>query len=644
MIHRRITFGLQSVALVLVLAGAVSGCAGISVQPGQHLGLLAAWKASTSNADEVSPRTLQTLRRWDLDTLYYQSPTDAAVRLHVVAVQDSQPDLLFALAEINYLLGRRYEKNTGSEACIYYYLCAGYAYHYLFDNHPECRREAGAPDGVNPFDPRFRLACDLYNTALAKCIRVAQRSGRLDPSQQLKIDTTGGKGFLLSVKHHGFAWTPEEFGPLLFSSDYAVVGLANHYRSYGLGVPLIGTRVATSKSGQGMYPQNVSFPVTAFFRFEGTLADLGACQSGALELYNPLTIQTLAVRDRAVPLESDLTTPLAYFLAHSDLADIWYTGFLHGDDIRKQSGIYLVEPYQPGKIPVVLVHGLLSSPLTWAPMFNDLRADPVLRERFQFWFYLYPTGDPYFSTAANLRHSLLQMRQQLDPEHRDAALDHMVFVGHSMGGLVSKLMTVDSSNDFWSLVSPVPFANLKGPPSALNELEQIFFFAQQPYVERVIFIGTPHHGSKLSPTPVARFIERYVNVPREVMAAVKDIVQENPQAKINLSPDHLPSSVDLLAPGASGLELLAYKPRPPAVHFHSIIGDAPSSSTLLKVGHFLGEDAQRSDGIVPYSSAHLDGVDSELVVAADHTHVHQHPLSVLEVRRILLQHLQDTHP
>src|SRR2546430_14931090 len=90
---------------------------------------------------------------------------------------------------------------------------------------------------------------------------------------------------------------------------------------------------------------------------------------------------------------------------------------------------YMYEPYQPGKIPVVMIHGLLSSPLTWAPMFNDLRADPSLPDRFQFWFYFYPTGTPYLATAADLRQELARLRTEPDPPGKDPALDQMWCAG-----------------------------------------------------------------------------------------------------------------------------------------------------------------------------------------------------------------------
>src|SRR5262249_43732894 len=159
---------------------------------------------------------------------------------------------------------------------------------------------------ASPFDPRFRLACDLYNGGLAKCLRAAQRAGQLDPRQQLQLPAAGGKGCTLSVVHARVAWRPADVGTLLFADDYEVVGLRNQYRGYGLGVPLIGVRdPAAPAPSHAFYPREVAFPVTAFFRFEGTLADLGARRAGRLELFNPLAAQTVRVRGRAVPLQTD---------------------------------------------------------------------------------------------------------------------------------------------------------------------------------------------------------------------------------------------------------------------------------------------------------------------------------------------------
>ncbi|HEY7153174.1 MAG TPA: hypothetical protein VH575_04360 [Gemmataceae bacterium] len=650
-----------------LLLAALPGCASIRVDHTHRPALLAAWRASAVLRDEVSPRTLQTLRQYDLAKWYADSPDETAAKLHALVLRDPQPELLFALAEINYVRGRKAEKHDCGHATACYYLCAGYAYHYLFDEPPKPAPDmeanlsiVGYSSGPRPvhhvprspiFDPRFRLACDLYNAGLAKCISAAQRIGHLDPRQELRLPTLDGNGFTLSVVHNGFTWKPEEFGKLLIAADYQVVGVANQHRSYGLGVPLIATRAATpdkEDAARTFYPRQASFAATAFFRFNGTLADLGAQRSGRLELYNPLTIQAVEAAGQVVPLETDLTTPLAYFLANSNLGEITdIVGFVRGDRsdrIRGQTGIRMLAPYQRGKIPVVLVHGLLSSPLTWAPVMNDLQADPTLRERYQFWYYYYPTGAPYLSTAAELRRQLAQLRQEVDPAHEDAALDNMVFVGHSMGGLISRLMTIDSGNEFWDLVSPKePFDKIKLPDDAREELQRTFFFQRESCVTRCIFIGTPHHGSKLSPSPLGRLAVHLVQMPSDLMTARTDLAKDNPDLAKALQKHALPTSVDLLSPDSLALKLMSSQPRPPRVHYHSIVGWVTTATS--NVERWLASDSNDpGDGVVPWKSAHLDVpriAESEVRVPADHFHVHHHPLAIQEVRRILMEHYQE---
>ncbi|MHB1425868.1 MAG: esterase/lipase family protein [Gemmataceae bacterium] len=654
--------------LVVPLALLVAGCASIRVDHTPRPALLDAWRSSAVLRDELSPRTLQTLRQWNLAKVYEKAPDEAIAKLRDEVVREPRPELVFALAEMNYVRGRKAEKHDCARATAYFYLCAGYAYHYLFDEPPR-----PAPDmetslktsGQSPpppphavprssiFDPRFRLACELYNAGLAKLIAAAQRVGNLDPRQELRMPTPGGEDFTLSVRHAGFTcWKPEEFGKLLVCSDFSVVGLANQHRTYGLGVPLIATRAPTplpppppaqgeQDASRTFYPQEASFAATAFFRFEGTLADLAAQRCGRLELYNPLTIQVIEVAGNTVPLETDLTTPLAYFLDHSNLTDFTeYVGFFRGDRIRAQTGIRMLAPYQPGKIPVVLVHGLLSSPLTWAPVVNDLQADPTVREHYQFWYYYYPTAAPYLSTAAELRRELDQLRNEVDPRHQDAALDDMVFAGHSMGGLISNLMTIDSGDDFWKLVSDEPFEGLNLPPSARTELQQTFFFRRETCVKRVIFFATPHRGSKLSPSPLGRLAKHLAEMPSELKTINADLVKHNPDLAKVLRERALPNSVDLLAPESRALVLMSNRPRPEEVHYHTIYGDISTATTNIE-RWLAGESGDHGDGVVPYQSVHFDNADSELLVRADHFHVHHHPLAIQEVRRILMEHYQE---
>lgn len=161
------------------------------------------------------------------------------------------------------------------------------------------------------------------------------------------------------------------------------------------------------------------------------------------------------------------------------------------------AGLALARPYSRGKIPVILIHGLGSSPKSWAPMIEALEADPSLRERYQFWTFDYATCAPILYSAHLLRQDLRAARGRLDPDRTDSAFDHMILIGHSMGGLLAKMMAQDSRSYLWELRSPQPFEKLVGPPEDRDLLRQVVFFKSQPEVRRLIFIATPHRGSRL---------------------------------------------------------------------------------------------------------------------------------------------------
>src|SRR5206468_12352099 len=88
----------QSAILGLLLLTTLGCTYGISVKRAAGPDLLDAWRASVIGGDELSPRTMQTLRRWDLEQEYQRHPLKAYTRLQVAAVEHPDPDLLFALA------------------------------------------------------------------------------------------------------------------------------------------------------------------------------------------------------------------------------------------------------------------------------------------------------------------------------------------------------------------------------------------------------------------------------------------------------------------------------------------------------------------------------------------------------------------
>jgi pimeloyl-ACP methyl ester carboxylesterase len=447
------------------------------------------------------------------------------------------------------------------------------------------------------------------------------------------------RGVLISVQQAGSLWMPDRFDGFRFAADFKVQGLEHQYHAEGLGIPLIGERQFrldefAARKGQEKFlmPRQV-YPVTAVLRVVAPLPEWdGEPIEFRLELHDPLLTQSVAFGGRAQPLASDLTTPLAYHFAHSALVVLQEIGLLSPEWFEKLQGLYMLHPYEPGKIPVVLVHGLRSSPLAWMKVINELRGDPAFRERYQLWLFMYPTGTPFPASAAHLRRALDELRQVVDPDHADPALDNMVMIGHSMGGLISKMMVMKSGEAIWKLVANRPFADLRATDEHRKLLHQVFFFGPHPSIRRVIFIATPHRGSELGDQFIGQLARKLIRLPGSLRSTYRALLAQNdhdfftPQIRAGL-----PTSVDELRRDNRLLEALSRLPVGPGVVYHSIIGRQDAGIGL----------ESSSDGVVPYPSAHLEGAASELVVRGDHG-CQDNPETIQEIRRILGVHLEQS--
>ncbi len=632
-------------ALVLALVFSGGGCASqkyASLRPVPKSPLADRLKLTSSSGPQASSRAQQFLRLHDLADDQKSDPRKFLQKVQQIIQREPSADKVYAFAELAFLEGRKAEQHDPRLALDLYGASVLHAYQYLFDDRFRHLR--------NPYDPQFRGACDLYNGALEAGLRIACRDGGLVPGQTYTISTAAGS-WDITCAVQGGPWRNEDFDRFEFVSDYEVKGLKNHYRTYGLGVPLIAVRRSYpgEPAAARYYPPNLSFPVTAFLRplpgANPDRADAHARHLGVLEIYDPLGTTDIAVGNLRVPLESDLSTPLAYFLSLSnvDLDLLLSTiGLLRPEMLRAMRpdrpdpimGLYMAQPYETGKIPVLFVHGLWSTPMTWMQTFNDLRASPEIREHYQFWFYLYPTARPFWQSAAQLRRDLAELRAMLDPYRQEPALDQMVLVGHSMGGLVSRLQTIDSRDDFWRIVSDQPFHLIKARPEVRQPLEESFFFRPNPSVRRVITMGTPHRGTHVSNPATQWIMSKLIRLPEMFMLSRRALFDDNQDLIRDDALLRIQTSVDSLDPDSPFFPVMLTARRAPWVKYHNIIGVVPDRG-------LLGRLAPGSDGLVTYESATTDDAQSELILQADHGLLHNHPRAVLEVKRILLEHLAE---
>ena len=282
----------------------------------------------------------------------------------------------------------------------------------------------------------------------------------------------------------------------------------------------------------------------------------------------------------------------------------------------------MMHPYRPGRVPVVLVHGTASSPARWADIINELQNDPKLRGRLQFWLFTYNTSNPILLSAAELREAFQRIRKEIDPDGRDPALNQLVVIGHSQGGLLTRLMVTDSGTRFWDSVSDAPFDQVELSPEARALIQRSLFFEPQPFVTRVVFIATPHRGSFRVSSFVLGLVRKLVTLPLTVVGATAELA-----GKIASLPKEAATAVDNMLPGGRFVRNLSSSPIAPGVTAHSIIPEKNE-------GPPQGQD----DGVVKYESAHLEGVASEKIVLSTHS-TQSTPATILEVRRILYEHL-----
>lgn len=634
-----------------------SGCSSIGVKKlssdkayPTHRDVLGVIGSSYSN---LSERTKQTLRESDLAKVYTKSPMEAARTLHEEVLLESTDNRLFALAEIHSRLALSMGKLRKPEAMGHHYLGAGYAFHFLMAHDdpvagngvwgPHQLVEKGSippqrklqPQDI--YDPRFIQACQLYNRNLSHLVREA------DPKTwTLKMRTEEGDITLsLNSRHPRVAIS--HLARLTPCDELKVEGIETHHRSYGLGVPVV---LETSDKPDVPFSNlHLGQPLhagTAFLRFPDRIADLRLGHPSPIELNDPVSEPKIKISGRTIPLETDTTTVLASTLARSGLEGLDYVGFLNASRIQDRYGLYLLEPYQKGKIPVILVHGLLSSPITWTTLVNDLMADPDFREKYQIWAYFYPTALPFLMPAADLRDKLLVTRHQLDPDMEDDALENMVLVGHSMGGLIGRMLTVDSGNAFWEALSSKPFAELNFQDEASRrEVQRLFFFEKHPLVKRAIFCAAPFGGSTLSPSPLGRLAASVPMLPHQVRDLGAMIANLDPGLHKRMVNGHVPNSVELLNPKSPLLAALA-QTKPIKVHWHAIAGKEPGQFGPIYRALLELNKKDTGDGVVSLESATLVDSESRVIVPVGHMGVHQHPLAVREIRRILKEHAIET--
>jgi pimeloyl-ACP methyl ester carboxylesterase len=465
-------------------------------------------------------------------------------------------------------------------------------------------------------DPANVAARDAWNFAVARVIGTIQQA-QLDPwARPLRVPAPGGDFLLIYKSDPTPLWNPALFD-LTPADQLRIKGPYVRKREIkeGIGAPLVAVERGMSGHPQRehMLPK-IYYGVTALIRFEGRRA--------VVAFEDPLATERVTLVGHTFPLAADFTVPAAVLLAEQNPRKVEIDSLLQPEKYADAARVARLQPSDPNKMVLLIIHGLKDTPATWVPMFQRLITDEQIRRNYQLWSYSYPTGYPYPYSAAILRRELDAIERRLPLRRK------MVVIGHSMGGCISRLLITDTGDKLWREIFQKPPGETSMPPESKALLTQMLIFRHRPEIGRVIFIAAPLRGSDLARHWVGRTGSKLVKIPGNLLHAGSDALPLVSFRGDEMRLKRAPNSVDTLAPNDRFVLAIQKIPITPGIPHHVICGDRGKGGNKDKTKPVM------SDGAVPYWSSHMETAESELIVPSRHG-VHKHPQAIAEVERIL---------
>ncbi|WP_266159117.1 esterase/lipase family protein [Dyella silvatica] len=494
---------------------------------------------------------------------------------------------------------------------------ARYAYAYLFYTKRQPAERI--------FEFRQEQVIGFYNLSVQRTVvRFFSELPKLDP--QWSQTSLAGWTMLrpqTDAKLADHARIPAELIP---STSLRFNGLRNVYRRDGFGSEFVAVTPNPPSAEELPWRDPECESVTGALGFDGaTLADVLESKQVQLLVRNPYRDETITVGGHSVPLAANFTAAYGVFLARSGFATQSIRSLFGREGGLKTPRILLMQPYDPNRLTVIMLHGLASSPEAWINVSNEVMGDEQLRRNYQVWEVYYPTNAPIAVNLAGIRKALNATFQHFDPSGQARASNNVVLVGHSMGGVIARLLVSSSGDKLWGVVPARAHLSAEKQARLRERLAPYLQFTPMPQVTRTVFLASPHRGTPFAQQRLARWIGNLIRLPANVLKEIASFADLLKDDTANGGPIRVPNSIDNLNDTDPFVMAAADLPISPAVRYHTIVGVYKSNGGPL---------SSSSDGVVPYRSAHLAGADSELAIPSWHS-VQENPAAILELRRIL---------
>jgi pimeloyl-ACP methyl ester carboxylesterase len=455
-------------------------------------------------------------------------------------------------------------------------------------------------------------ARNLYNFAVARSIENLQRAQLAPWRAPVTVSDQGAQYVLTTPRPIDAQHDPSKYD--LFPTDALRLG-GKYFKTRspleGIGAPLVAVERGENIQFRQRYElPRVYAPVTAVMKFQG--------QRAQLEFIEPFASDRVKIDSSSFPLAADYDAPMAMLLSRERPDKLGFIRLLRPEKYADTARLIRLQPFDPQRTPVIFVHGLQDTPVSFVPMVNAFRKDPEIQRRYQLWVFSYPSGYPYPYSAALLRRELDGIAKKF-PSRKP-----IVLVGHSMGGMICRLMVTDAGDKMWRDLFGKSPAETPVTGRTRELLQDALVFNHRPEVKRVIFISTPHRGAGLASGWIGRTARRLVKAPAFLADARDEVVAIAQDDKAKREFQDIPNSIDTLSPSNRFVQKIDKLPLAAGIPYNSIIGDRGK-----------GDTPKSSDGVVAYWSSHLDGAQSELIVPTNHQ-AERSPEAIAEVKRILV--------
>lgn len=638
-------------ATVVLLLG--SGCAMVTVKQVANTDYLQTKRADVLTSGKLSAASRETLSVVGLDESQCDKDVVACRTTLLETEGINTEQRLSALSELWVRTAlalspkpKHADKEPMSVAAADAWLeAARYAYAYLFFS--------GRAPSDRAFEDRQTQVRDYYNHAAEQTASMMFRRARESALEGEDYNApVAGERWTITSSFDRLA-LPSIPTRLVSAATVSFVGLRSTYRRDGFGAELVvvmdppklstplpqadapvdgGPRRQREEVPQ--YSEMSSINATALLRFKGqSLQDVLGTSQVLLDVYSPEATEHVELQGEQVPLAGNFTAAYGLWLAQSGFAtQSLRTLFGMSEGINKPH-IYLMQPWDPDRRIIFMLHGLGSSPEAWVNVANEIMGEQELRREFQVWQVYYPTNAPIALNRYEIAQAFNQTLQHFDPAGRTRASRDMIYIGHSMGGVLARLLVSSSGETLWNDVTTRH--ELKGERlrRIQAKLGPVLHFQPQPNVERAIFIAAPHQGTDIAGNRIGRLLGRLVRLPLTILGSFEEAflaLQQDDGQRGGNKKARVPNSIDNLKASDPFVKAAASLPIQPGLKYHSIIAHRKPDVPL----------EQSDDGLVPYWSAHLDGALSEKVITSGHS-VQETPQAVLEIRRILREDVDE---